>query len=211
MPIRGVPLLGIWLQLLESHGISDVLINLHHRSAQVVAFLAGWRTPIRVTTAYEPRLLGSAGTVAEHRRFVQGEEAFLIAYADNLTTANLGALVRFHGGRTEALTLGVVPTDRPREKGTVLLDPGGQVLAFEEKAANPRSHLANAGLYVSGPRLFDYLPEAAPADRALDFGHDVLPTMVPDLAACAVEGFLMDIGTPDAYADAQEIWPGLPG
>ncbi len=30
VPVKGVPLLGIWLKLLGMHGITDVLVNLHH-------------------------------------------------------------------------------------------------------------------------------------------------------------------------------------
>lgn len=209
MPIQGTPLLAIWLQLLERHGITDVLVNLHYHSDKVKDFLATAPTRLRVQTAYEPSLLGSAGTVLQNRVFVAGEEAFLIAYADNLTNVNLGALIRFHAGRTEALTLGVVPTDKPREKGTVILGDRGEVLAFEEKAPEPRSNLANAGIYVTGPALFDYMPPSAPSDRVLDFGHHILPTMVPNVAACPLTDFLMDIGTPDDYRRAQEIWPGL--
>jgi mannose-1-phosphate guanylyltransferase len=211
VPIQGTPLLAIWLQLLERHGVTDVLINLHSHPAQVERFLATAHTRLRVRTVHEPMLLGSAGTVLTNRTFVAGDDAFLIAYADNLTNVDLGALVRFHAGRAEALTLGVVPTDKPREKGTVILGDRGQVLEFEEKAPEPRSNLANAGIYVTGPALFEYMPSSAPADRVLDFGHHILPAMVPNVAACPLHDFLMDIGTPDDYRRAQEVWPGLAG
>jgi len=104
----------------------------------------------------------------------------------------------------------VTPTDRPREKGTVVLGSLGEVVAFEEKAPQPRSTLANAGIYVTGPELFDYMPRSVPASGVLDFGFDVLPRMVPHVAAYRIDEFLMDIGTPEAYEQAQSLWPGLP-
>jgi mannose-1-phosphate guanylyltransferase len=209
VPIQGTPLLAIWLRLLEMHGITEVLVNVHYFHEQVVAFLASHASSVTVVTVHEPRLLGSAGTVAANRAFVEGEESFLIAYADNLTTVNLGRIIRFHGGRPETLTLGVVPTDRPREKGTVLVGPDGRVDAFEEKADQPRSNLANAGIYVARQALFDYLPRSAPAVGVLDFGHHILPRMIPGLAAYPIEEFLMDVGTPEDYQRAQATWPGL--
>lgn len=209
VPVRGTPLLGIWLRLLETHGVTSVLLNLHHHQQQVVDFLSSWPTSLTVQTVHEPRLLGSAGTVLTNRGFVRGEQRFLIVYADNLTTLDLQRLVRFHDGRSEPLTLAVVPTDRPREKGTVVMGSAGEVIAFEEKAAHPRSHMANAGIYVATAELFDYLPQTMPEGTVLDFGFDVLPRMVPRLAAYATDEFLMDIGTPDAYERAQAIWPGL--
>jgi NDP-sugar pyrophosphorylase family protein len=33
--------------------------------------------------------------------------------------------------------------------------------------------------------------------------------MIPRVSAYRIEEFLMDIGTPDSYALAQESWPGL--
>lgn len=210
VPIRRAPLLGIWLRLLETHGITRVLVNVHHFPDRVTAFLGSYPTSLTVETVYEPRLLGSAGTVRANRDFVRGEACFLILYADNLTTVDLGRMARFHRGRREPLTVGVVPTDRPTEKGTVLIGPHGQVVDFAEKAARPRSNLASAGIYVASQELFDHLPRAVPATGVLDFGYDVLPRLVPHVAAYRIEEFLTDIGTPEAYARAQDDWPGLP-
>jgi mannose-1-phosphate guanylyltransferase len=205
-----MPLLGVWLRLLELHGASSVLINLHHFPEQVLHFLRTFPTSLAVQTVRELELLGSAGTVLTNRRFVADEDRFLVCYADVLTAADLGAMVRFHAQRSETLTLGITPTDKPKEKGTVILASGGEVIAFDEKAPEPRSNLANAGIYVARQRLFDYLPSAMPASGVLDFGHDVLPRMIPDIAAYSIDQFLMDIGTPEAYRRAQQIWPGLP-
>jgi mannose-1-phosphate guanylyltransferase len=209
VPIQGTPLLAIWLELLARHGVSDVLINLHTHADQVRQFLEDRSAPLRVETVHEPRLLGSAGTVSTNRAFVAGEESFLVLYADNLTSVDLGAIVRFHARRPEALTLGVVPTDKPREKGTVVLGPGGEVLAFEEKVPEPRSNLANAGIYVARQAVFDYIRDGPQGGGVLDFGFHVLPAMVPNLAACPIDEFLMDIGTPEDYQKAQAVWPGL--
>jgi mannose-1-phosphate guanylyltransferase len=211
VPIRGVPLLAIWLRLLERHGVSEVLVNVHYLHEQVAAFLGAWAGPIAVRVEHEPRLLGSAGTVLANRDFVAGEPRFLVIYADNLTSVDLSAMARFHRGRPETLAIGVTPTDRPEEKGTVVLGARGEVVAFEEKAAAPRSNLANAGIYVTTPRLFEYLPSSVPASDTLDFGYDVLPRMVPDVAAYRIEQYLVDIGTPQAYRAAQAEWPGLGG
>ena len=209
VPIRGTPLLALWLQLLERGGITDVLINLHHAHARVVEFLDGYRTPIAVTTTHEPVLLGSAGTVRANRDFVRDESRFLVLYADNLTNVDLRRLIRFHDARDLPLTIGVVPTDRPKEKGTVVVDAQDRVLEFVEKSPQPRSDLANAGIYVAGQELFECLPAATPRSDVLDFGYDVLPRMIPRVSAYRIEEFLMDIGTPDGYALAQERWPGL--
>ena len=206
LPIGGTPLLAIWFDLLARGGVTDVLVNLHYAHERVRAFLDGWRSSLGVHTVYEPTLLGSAGTVLTNRDFVRGEDTFLIAYADNLTSLDLGRMTAFHGATTTALTLGVSPTDRPSQKGTVVLDDRGRVVLFEEKAPQPRSNLANAGVYLARQRTFDYFPTAMPASGVLDFGFDVLPQMAPDLTAYPIEELLIDIGTLEDYTRAQGLW-----
>jgi mannose-1-phosphate guanylyltransferase len=210
VPIQGVPLLGIWLRLLELQGVTNVLVNLHHHHDRVAAFLSSWRSSLRIDSVHEPKLLGSAGTVLTNRAFVKGEQDFLIVYADVLAAVDVQKLLAFHRQQSVPLTLAVTPTDKPREKGTVVVSPEGRVLAFEEKAAQPRSNLANAGIYAATQELFNYCPSSLPPDAVLDFGFDVLPRMVPHLAAYSTTEFVMDIGTPAAYGQAQEAWPGLP-
>jgi hypothetical protein len=53
------------------------------------------------------------------------------------------------------------------------------------------------------------MPAPGLAKRPLDFGHDVLPSMVPDVGVYQVREFLMDIGTLDDYTRSQTAWPGL--
>lgn len=205
VPIGGTPLLEIWLRLLERHGVTGVLVNTHYLADQVEAFVGTYPTSMEVVTAYEPRLLGSAGTVLANRGFAAGAERFFVIYADNLSNVDLGAMARFDAERPEPLTIGVVPTDRPREKGTVLIDPAGRIVAFDEKVERPRSNLMNAGIYVADQRLFDELPAPGPSG-VLDFGYDVLPRLVGRMAAYHIPEFLIDIGTPEAYAEAQTAW-----
>lgn len=207
LPIRGKPLLEIWLDLLQRHGVREALVNLHHLDQPVRDFLRSRGPGLPVTAVYEERLLGSAGTVLQNRDFVAGEDDFLVLYADNLTNVDLTSMVRRHREREDPLTLGVVPTDRPREKGIVVVDGEGRVSDFQEKPARPLSNLANAGVYVARPAIFDHFPVAGP--EALDFGFHILPRMRGHMNVHVIAEFLMDIGTPEAYRQAQDEWPGL--
>jgi mannose-1-phosphate guanylyltransferase len=150
VPIRGTPLLAIWIELLQQHGVSDVLINGHYLHQRVVEFVSALRTGPRVVLTHEDELLGSAGTVLTNRAFVDGESAFLILYADNLTNIDLTAMAAAHQARGTAMTIGVSATDKPTEKGTVVVNAAGRVVEFAEKAPQPKSNLANAGVYVAG-------------------------------------------------------------
>jgi mannose-1-phosphate guanylyltransferase len=200
LPIGGRPLLEYWLLLLARHGVTEVLLNLHHLPEAVRAYLAAAPTPgLTVRTFHEPTLLGSAGTLWANRAWVAGAEDFLIAYADNLTNAHLGDLVAAHRARRPVLTAALFRAPRPQECGIAVLDRDGTIVEFEEKPSRPRGDLANAGLYVTGPRVFDYFEDKYPQD----FGFDILPRLVGRMQGIALQDYLLDIGTHDRYAQAQ--------
>jgi mannose-1-phosphate guanylyltransferase len=72
LAIGGRPLLDIWLEKFDRAGVDEVLVNLHHLPDVVRRHLAARAAPPRVRMAYEPELLGSAGTLLAHRRWVDG-------------------------------------------------------------------------------------------------------------------------------------------
>lgn len=199
LPIAGKPLLAYWLELLERHGFTDVLINLHHLPEQVEAYVASAPSTLRIETFFEPTLLGSAGTVRANRAFVGDGGPFLIAYADNFTGADLSALMAFHQQHRPLLTVGLFETPEPTRCGIAEIDGDGVIVGFDEKPARPRSNLANAGLYVAEPGLFDRLP----SDLPCDFGRHVLPTLVGAMRGFLLREPLTDIGTLASYERVQ--------
>ncbi|MCG8461673.1 MAG: nucleotidyltransferase family protein, partial [Holophagales bacterium] len=202
--IGGEPLLAIWLRLLARHGVGSVRINTHHLASRVEAFLRGHpATGLEVETRFEPRLLGTAGTVRAHRAWLAGGGSFLIAHADNLTSVDLTAMRRFHDRHDGPLTLGLFRTPSPTECGIARLDDRGRVVAFEEKPRRPESDLANAGVYLAREELLAWLPDE-PAE--LDFGFDVLPALAGRYYGWPITDFLADVGTPERLASARAAW-----
>jgi mannose-1-phosphate guanylyltransferase len=203
VPINGIPLLAFWLQLCHKHGILDVLINLHHLPQQVEAFLSSDDSGVNVVTTYEKYLLGSAGTVASNRHFVMGERDFFILYADNLTNVDLEKMLRFHQRRHSLFTMGLFRTSTPEEKGVVTLNEEHVIIDFVEKPLQPRSNLVNAGIYIASQELYHYLP----GGNFLDFGFDVFPKLLGKMYGYLIQEYLLDIGTPETYQQAQQEWP----
>lgn len=210
--IHGTPLLGWWLQLLEQHGIQRVLINTHYLADQVEAYLDTVRpkTKMDIITVHEPVLLGSAGTLLQNRSFISSSEDFLIAYADILTLANLTKMKQAHQAFAEKgslLTMGLFHTPYPASCGIVTVDSSQIVTGFIEKPENPTSNLANAGIYIANPSIFDYLPATLPDSKVLDIGFDLLPLLVNRMHGFPIEEYLKDIGHLDAYAEALKTFP----
>lgn len=202
LPIGGRPMLDIWLDALGAAGVDEVLINLHHLADRVEAHLAQRRAGPTVHLFPEPVLLGSAGTLAANRKFVEGEKTFLACYADNLTDFDLSEIIAHHGAHDSPATLALTRTEDPRSKGIVELDGEGVMVSFEEKPEHPRSDLANAGIYAFAPSVLDLIDMPLPAD----IGYHLLPRLVGSARGLVIDAYLRDIGTPESYAAAQRDW-----
>jgi mannose-1-phosphate guanylyltransferase len=204
LPIRGVPMLEIWLSLCRMHGISEVLVNTHSHAETVKSFIRQHNGGVHVTVVEENELYGSAGTLRMNRHWVGSESTFWVFYADVLTCANLSRMIECHSADSAA-TLGVYSVPDPQRCGIVSVDKDGLITDFVEKPAYPKGNLAFAGLLVGTQDLLDAIPDQPIADLAFD----VLPRLTRRMRAYPIPDYLLDIGTVDNYESAQTDWPGL--
>jgi mannose-1-phosphate guanylyltransferase len=201
VPINGVPLLDIWLDLCEMHGITDVLLNVSQHPELVRAHLARRATP-RVHLIVEAHPRGSATTVCAHRDFVAAEEDFWILYADTLSNVDLSAMREAHSCHDGLATLGLFRAPVPTAVGIVDLASDGRIVRFTEKPTHPTSDLAHAGICLARAGLLDVIPPTP----MVDFGHHVFPSLAGRLYGHVIDQFVLDIGTPAALEAAQAAW-----
>jgi mannose-1-phosphate guanylyltransferase len=206
VPIRGVPLLAIWLNQLAGLGIQEVLINLHTHAAAVRDFLTQNSNGLHIRVVEEPKLMGSAGTLRAGRDWIGSDDLFWVFYADVLNRADLDGMLRLHRQRRPAATLGVYEVPDPRRCGIVKTNEDGVIEQFVEKPTNPAGNLAFSGLMIGTPEMLAAIPEDTPAD----IGFHVLPHLAGRMLAFPIHDYLIDIGTMENYQWAQRTWPGLP-
>lgn len=205
LPIRGTPILEIWLALCRRHGVTDVLVNTHAHAPAVKDFVSRWRDGVRVSVVEEQELYGSAGTLAANRAWVEHDDKFWVFYADVLTNTDLAAMLAFHQKACVA-TLGLYAVPDPQRCGIATLDAHCMISSFVEKPTRPLGNLAFAGLILATPELLDFIPQKPGAD----IGFDVLPRLVGRMRGYKVPEFVLDIGTLENYESAQKLWPGSP-
>jgi len=197
------PMIDIWLDAFARADVDEVLVNLHHLPDVVSQHIEARPGPPTVRTFYERELLGSAGTLAANREWVEGEELFLVCYADNLTDFDVRSLIDAHRAHGALATLALFRSENPSAGGVVELDATGTVIGFTEKPSKPVSDLTNAGMYAFHPSALDEIYGAPPKD----IGFDLLPRLVGRARAVLVDGYFRDIGTTDAFRRAREEWP----
>lgn len=207
IPVAGKPMLDYWYDALEAAGIGEVLLNTHHLRDAVRDHMerTNRTRDLVVTEAWEPELLGSAGTVHANRDFASDADAIVIIYADNLSNIDLAAFSAFHAAHEHPMTMALFHTAYPSQCGIATLDESGLITEFIEKPEQPKSDLANAGLYVVDTQAWT---EIADMD-VFDFGFDVLPHFVGRMQGYRHTGYHRDIGTPEALARAEADARGL--
>lgn len=203
LPLGGRPLLEHLIALLCHHGVSGVAINLHHRPEAIVQhFGDGRRFGVPITYSLEEQLLGSAGAAKRLAWFFP--ETFLVLYGDVLTDLDLTTLIEHHRANGGLATIALYEPEDPTRCGIVELAADGRVMRFVEKPAPDAiaGNLANAGIYVLEPEVLQHVPEWGPCD----FGRDLFPTLLwrgLPLHGFRVAGYVLDVGSPERYAQAQ--------
>jgi mannose-1-phosphate guanylyltransferase len=205
VPVCGVPVLKIWMEICRNAGIEEVLVNLHSHGDSVRDWLSKNVDGVHVRLSEEATLLGSAGTLLANRDWVSSEACFWIFYADVLTNVDLHRMLEFHLARQPSATLGLYEVPDPSRCGVVCFDQKMVVREFVEKPAKPKSHWAFSGVMIGTPELLNEIPNLHP----VDLGFDVLPRLVGRMLAFPISDYLLDIGTLENYQKAQNTWPGL--
>ncbi len=198
-------MLQIWLENCAAAGITQVLLNVHSHAGQIRDFAGRQAAVVDVVIAEEHRLLGSAGTLAENRRFVAGEEMFFVLYGDVLTNVSLTDMLAFHRSKNLQVTLGIHQVPDPTQCGIVTADRDGIVRSFVEKPASSESRWAFSGLMIANPKILNCIPSHRPAD----IGFHLLPRLTGQMVVYPIADYLLDIGTLGNYTAAQTSWPGM--
>jgi len=145
----------------------------------------------------------------------------IVLSGDHVYKMDYSRMLRFHRERQAAVTLATIeePIAEASRFGIVSIDEEERIRGFEEKPrhaspipGSPDFALASMGVYIFDT---DVLMRALEADAALptthDFGRDIIPALIDDVAVYAYRfydenkkssKYWRDIGTLDAYFEA---------
>src|SRR5205823_5676658 len=77
---------------------------------------------LKVQETFEPKLLGSAGTVHHNRNWISNSDTALIVYADNLSNVDLRSFLSFHHSHGGEMTMLLFRAPYPERCGIAQLD-----------------------------------------------------------------------------------------
>ncbi len=198
VPIKGKPLLEIWLENLEKGGISEFLINTHYLSEKVETFVVNSKFNYKCIIKFEEKLLGTAGTLINNLQFIGNQECMLI-HADNYSLLNIEDFMKAHLKRPLhcLMTMLTFRTDNPSSCGIVELDEKNVVISFHEKVNNPPGNLANGAVYILSREFIKILSDKY--RHVSDFSVDVLNNFKGKIYTYETKEIFIDIGNPKSY------------
>ena len=202
MPLDDIPILELLLQQLLRCGVDHVTLALGHLGELIQAYLSQRpQLTQRLTIDYvrETEPLGTAGALA----LVDGlDDTFFVMNGDVLTDLDFTALLDYHRTTEAALTIAAHAKAVPIDLGVLQTDDNDVLTGYVEKPVE--QFIVSMGIYVYEPRVLEHIAPHA----HLDFPDLVLKLIAAGerVAAYRTDALWLDIGRPDDYAKAQELF-----
>lgn len=208
VPLAGEPIvrrIGRWL---VGAGVTDLVLNLHHRPETIAAVMGdGSDIGARVRYSWEqPIVLGGAGG-ARKALSILGDGPFLIVNGDTLTDFDVRALTTHHVRTGALITLALTPNREPQRYGGVHLDSNGHVVGFARRGPEAQGSFHFVGLQIADAEAFASLAVDRPA-ASIGGAYDALiearPGSIVGLVCDPVA--FWDIGTVADYWTTSHAW-----
>lgn len=188
VPVLHRPALLRVADRLRAAGVATLCVNAHHHAEQVARALP------EAVVHVEPVILDSGGGIANFKRLLQEDEAFLVHNCDVYSTFDLRALLRHHQEHRPAATLALT---RNPATDKVLLHPDGCIANLGEVGPGRFTY---AGIAVLTPEVLARLEPGRPASLP-----DVLRALLQSNRS--LRGYLQpdaawnDLGSPRSYLE----------
>jgi mannose-1-phosphate guanylyltransferase len=207
LPVLDEPLLLRMARSLAPQGVTQIIVNEHAFADQPRAVLEN--APIPVEHVFEPTLRGSGGGILGARRFLEGDEPFLVLNADMVIELDLAALREAHARTDTLATLVLRDEKRKHEFPTIGYGQGYSRVNLVRRITN-RIDLGDetgcglfAGVHLLESRIFDHMPDRLHFDSMLDLytpllrkGEQIAAWLQPD------DAVWWPVGTPRELLDA---------
>lgn len=226
--IAGKPFLHYLVKMLSESGVKHLIFALGYMGEQIEAyFQSGEDYGLSISYSYEDSPLGTGGAIRNALSHVSGENV-LVLNADTYFHTDYENLFMQQLKNKSAMTIASRKIEDISRYGAILKDETGRIIRWNEKM-NPnegasatlqgeksgcplesssskastvrevlRAGEINGGIYVMQKSLIEKIPEGK---QSLE--NDCIPMWLKDgvyLQAILSDGYFMDIGIPEDYA-----------
>jgi mannose-1-phosphate guanylyltransferase len=201
VPLGRLSLIEHVLAWTRQQGVTDVVLNLHHRPATLTTIVGdGAHLGLRVRYSWEQPVLGSAGGPRHALPLIDGDPV-LIVNGDTLADFALSPMLDAHVASRADVTLAVVPNPNPDHYNGITIDSSDRVTGFV-----PRGRAAGSwhfiGVQIAQRHVFDALVDGRPAETIAGLYRDIVAAEAGRIRAWRATTSFIDVGTPRDYLRA---------
>jgi len=153
---------------------------------------------------------GTANAIYQNLEFIEQQNPayVLVLGGDHIYKMDYSKMLSFHKKNKADVTLAAlqVPWEEAPRFGLMNIKDDNRIYEFEEKPPQPKSNLANMGIYIFN---WDVLRDALERDDKIhkdsDFGMHVLPMLLAEnkrMYAYPFSDYWRDVGTIESYWEA---------
>lgn len=165
--VNGKSLLQRNILYLQTYGIKDVVLNVHHFPEQVIAAIQnnnGWGSTISISDETN-QLLDTGGGLLKAKELLQSNEPFITLNVDVLTDLNINNLLSFHENSNALISFGITARKTSRY---FLFDDNNRLCGWrntntgEEKISRVKEPLHEMGyscVAIFQPDVFDLVTQ----------------------------------------------------
>jgi len=201
--IRGRPFLQYLFDQLVIARVRDVVLCTGHMAGVMEQSLGHEYGPLRLRYSAEAEPMGTAGALKLALPLLETDPV-LVMNGDSYCDVDLDAFAIFHRHARAEASIALAFVKDCRRFGAVHVDYTGRVERFEEKDGSGGAWI-NAGIYLLSLRLIDTICTG----KQMSLEREVFPLWSGrGLYGYQSPAKLIDIGTPEAYEEAQLMFSG---
>ncbi len=202
LPVGNLPLVGYAIKLLAYHGITDLIINLHHQGKAIRDALGnGSAYGVQITYSEEEEILGTGGGLKRMHAALQ-EQTFVVVNSDTIVDVDLHRALEVHRAHRALATMVLREDPRQAEFGQIEVDDDGRIrrILGHGGGVEPLRAYMFAGVHILEPRFLEYIP---PDVNTCINRYAYTKALANDevLASFVTDGYFADAGTPSRYYD----------
>lgn len=167
LPVYNKPMIYYPLEAMSRAGIEDVLIvtGPNHAGAFLNLLKSGSDFGLRLAYEIQQEAGGISQGIALGETFAE-KDRILVILGDNIFNLDLKSdTERFLQQEKGAVIYGVEADTKSGQYGVIEMDENGRVLSIEEKPENPKSNIAQTGIYMYDERVFEFIKRLNPSER----------------------------------------------
>jgi UDP-N-acetylglucosamine diphosphorylase/glucosamine-1-phosphate N-acetyltransferase len=159
IPLAGRPVIEHVISAIKSSGIRSLVLVAAYQEELIRKHLGdGGKWGVKIQYVHQSDISGTASAVSVTRKYV-GDHDFLVVYGDVIVNpAAIKRVMEVYEKSDKKPTLGLVPVTRPQSYGMARISGEWltEIVEKPEPASSP-TNLANTGIYMLKPSIFDYL------------------------------------------------------